>query len=94
MTSRATTAATMKNAVGVPSSLKPKRKGAAMSAATSAKSRVRWPVTGSDLMTLVGKHLVTAAATSTTIPAMIDTAVAAPSSLKPSRNGAAIRSAA
>ena len=94
MTSSATTAATMKNAVGVPSSLKPKRKGDAISAPTSAKSSVRWPVTGSDLITLVGKHVVVAAANSTMMPAMIDTAVAAPSSLNPRRNGAAIRSAA
>jgi hypothetical protein len=84
----------MKNAVGVPSSLKPKRNGAAMSAATSAKSNVRWPLTGSDLMTLVGKHFVIAAPNSTTMPATIDTAVAAPSSLKPRMNGPAIRSAA
>ena len=93
MTSSATTPATMKNAVAVPSSSKPKRKGAAMSAATSAKSSVRWPLTGSDLITLVGKHFVTAAPMSTTRPATIETAVAAPSS-NDSRNGAAIRSAA
>ena len=84
----------MKNAVGVPSSLKPKRNGEAMSAATRAKSSVRCPMTGSDLMTLVAKHFVVAAASSTTMPAMIETAVAAPSSVKPRRNGAAIRSAA
>ena len=84
----------MKNAVGVPSSSKPKRNGEAMSAATSAKSSVRWPLTGSDLITLVGKHFVIAAARSTTMPATIETAVAAPSSPKPRRNGAAIRSAA
>ena len=94
MTSSATTAATMKNAVGVPSSLKPKRNGEARSAATRAKSSVRWPMSGSDLMMLVGKHFVLAAARRTITPATIDTAVAAPSSLKPSRNGAAIRSAA
>ncbi len=94
MTSSATTAAAMKNAVGVVSSLKPNRKGEAMSTPTSAKSSVRWPPTGSDLMTLVGKHFVVAAATRTMMPAMIDTAVAAPSSLKPNRNGATIRSAA
>ena len=94
MTSSARTAATMKKAVGVLSSLNPKRNGAAMSAATSAKSSVRCPETGSDLMTLVGKHLVVAAATSTMSPATIATAVAAPTSVKPSRNGAAIRSAA
>ena len=84
----------MKNAVGVLSSLKPKRNGDAMRTPTSAKSSVRWPATGSDLMTLVGKHFVDAAASSTTRPAMIDTAVAPPSSVNPSRNGAAIRSAA
>lgn len=88
------TAATMKNAVGVVSSLKPNRNGDAMSTPTRAKSSVRWPPTGSDLMTLVGKDFVDAAATSTISPAMIDTAVAAPSSLNPSRNGAAIRRAA
>ena len=70
----------MKNAVGVPSSLKPKRNGAATSAAATAKSSVRWPPTGSDLMTLVGKHLVVAAPSRTTTPATIETAVAAPSS--------------
>ena len=51
-------------------------------------------MTGSDLITLVGKHFVIAAPKRTTIPATIETAVAAPSSEKPSRNGAAIRSAA
>ena len=94
MTSSATTAATMKNAVAVPSSSNPKRNGDAINAATSAKSSVRCPDTGSDLMTLVGKHFVVAAPMSTISPAMIETAVAAPSSLKPRRNGAAIRSAA
>ena len=83
----------MKKAVGAPSSLNPKRNGDAMSAPDSAKSSVRWPATGSDLITLVGKHFVIAAPMRTTSPAMIPTAVAAPS-LKSSRNVAAIRSAA
>src|SRR5688572_3466167 len=81
----------MKNAVAVPSSLKPNRNGAAMSTAASAKSITACACTGIDLISPVGSA-VEAVTTRISTPATIATAVAVPSSNE-NRNGAAMNSA-
>ena len=72
----------------IETSLNPNRNGAATSSAASARSSSRCAGIGIELMSDVGPSVLAATA-STTMPATIDTAVAASAS-KPKTNGAAM----
>src|SRR5215210_5860839 len=82
----------MKNAVAVPSSLKPNRNGAAISTPARRKSITACACTGIDLISPVGRAVAAVTARRST-PTTIDTAVAVSFS-KENRNGAAMNSAA
>ena len=77
-----------KNEVGVVSSLKPNRNGAAMSTPARTKSSTTWVATGTELMSEVGPSVL-AARMRTMTPATTASAVAALES-KLNRNGAVI----